>query len=296
MSVAKSIHPNARGPLRLDRAIQIIDQRLESEPLILDALIASLVRGQPQRQVWDNLHLAAARDGRVGELSAAYEQLLQSTRLKLLAAPVLAEVLTRAGAFFEDVAADPGRAIELLHRALSSAPAHGEAFTRLEALLGAQGNTVALIDLYASASSHCPGLQEQLSFLRRAADLASSLPDESDQAIKVYQQIVRLDPGDHATARALEERYVGAGRPRDAAKLLEQIVGGHSALPADEDTAIRERLLALYSDLQERERTIPHVERLLAQEPSHFAAREAAESLLSHRALASRAAAALGRR
>src|SRR5262249_2449840 len=137
------------------------------------------------------------------------------------------------------------------------------------------------------------GLQEQLSYLRRAADLASSLPDDSEEAIKVYQQIIRLDPGDHASARALEDRFVGAGRPRDAAKLLEQIVGGHTALPVEEDTAIRERLLGLYSDLQERERTITHVEKLLAQEPNHFAAREAAESLLGHRALASRAAAAL---
>ena len=98
MSVARSTHPSARTALKLDRAAQIIEKKLESEPLILELLLGSAVKGQSQRQMWDALHVAAVRDGRVAELGAAYDHLLQSTKMKLILAPILAEVLTRAAA------------------------------------------------------------------------------------------------------------------------------------------------------------------------------------------------------
>ena len=145
MSVARSTHPGPRTALKLDRAASIIEKKLEQEPLILELLVGSAVKGQAQRQMWDALHVAAVRDGRVAELGAAYDQLLQSTKMKLLLAPVLAEVLTRAAAFFEDIAADADKAIGLLQRALGAAPASAEAFTRMEALLNARQDNRALI-------------------------------------------------------------------------------------------------------------------------------------------------------
>src|SRR3954470_6894882 len=122
MSVARSTHPGVRTTLKLDRAAQIIEKKLESEPLILDLLVGSAVKGQAQRQMWDALHVAAVRDGRIAELGAAYDNLLLSTKMKLLLAPVLAEVLTRAAVFFEDLAADADKALALLQRALGTAP------------------------------------------------------------------------------------------------------------------------------------------------------------------------------
>src|SRR5205085_371922 len=130
----KMAPPGARPTLRLDRVTQIIETGLESEPAILDLLAASAAKGQLQRPVWDALHAAAARDGRISELASAYDQLLQATKLKVLPPPILAEIVTRAAAFLEEFVADNARAIEHLEKALSLAPNHAEAFQRLEAL------------------------------------------------------------------------------------------------------------------------------------------------------------------
>ncbi len=114
----------------------------------MELLLGSAVKGQAQRQMWDALHVAAVRDGRVAELGAAYDQLLQSTKMKLILAPVLAEVLTRAAAYFEEIAADADKAVVLLQRALAAAPASAEAFTRMEAIIKARPENRALKDIY----------------------------------------------------------------------------------------------------------------------------------------------------
>ena len=294
MSVARSTHPSARTALKLDRAAQIIEKKLESEPLILELLVGSAVKGQSQRQMWDALHVAAVRDGRVAELGAAYDYLLQSTKMKLLLAPILAEVLTRAAAFFEEIAADADKATALLQRALSASPSANEAFTRLEGLLTARQDTRALIDFYSGAAGHRPTVEEQLALLRRAAELAEFVPDKPEQAITLYQQIVRLDPSDRVATEALEAHYLRSGRVKDAAKWLEQILASRPNKRDADELALRERLMRLYcEELDERDRALPHAEVLLQQEATHAAALEAARGLLGHRALGARAAAAV---
>jgi hypothetical protein len=294
MSVARSTHPGVRTALKLDRAAQIIEKKLESEPLILELLVGSAVKGQAQRPMWDALHVAAVRDGRVAELGAAYDHLLLSTKMKLLLAPILAEVLTRAAAFFEEIAVDADKAATLLQRALTAAPASTEAFTRLEGLLTARQDTRALIDFYMGASGHRPTVEEQLALLRRAAELAEFVPDKPEQAIHLYQQIVRLDPSDRVATEALEAHYLRSGRVKDAAKWLEQVLASRPSRRDADELALRERLLRLYcEELDERDRALPHAEVLLAHDATHGAALDAARSLLAHRALGPRAAAAV---
>ena len=294
MSVARSTHPGVRTSLKLDRAAQIIEKKLESEPLILELLVGSAVKGQAQRQMWDALHIAAARDGRIPELGAAYDHLLQSTKMKLLLAPILAEVLTRAAAFFEEIAADADKAVTLLQRALTAAPSSAEAFSRLEGLLTARQDTRTLIDFYAAAAGNRPTVEEQLALLRRAAELAEFVPDKPEQAIQLYQQIVRLDPSDRVATEALEAHYLRSGKVKEAAKWLEQVLASRPSKRDADELALRERLLRLYCEqLDERDRSLPHAEVLLAQDATHEAALDAARSLLGHRALGPRAAAAL---
>jgi hypothetical protein len=293
MSVARSTHP-LRTALKLDRAAQIIESKLESEPLILELLVSSAVKGQAQRQMWDALHVAAVRDGRVAELGAAYDQLLQSTKMKLLLAPLLAEVLTRSAAFFEEIGADVDKATMLLQRALTASPTSAEAFARMEGLLTSRQDTRALIDFYAGAAGHRPTVEEQLALLRRAAELAEFVPDKPEQAIQLYQQIVRLDPGDRVATEALEAHYLRSGRVKEAAKWLEQVLASRPSKRDADELALRERLLRLYcEELDERDRALPHAEVLLAQDPTHAAALDAARSLLTHRALGPRAATAV---
>src|SRR6185295_4358385 len=78
---------------------------------------------------------------------------------------------------------------------------------------------------------------------------------------------------------------------RDAAKWFEQLLLSRPACDEAVELNVRERLLRLYRDeLAEVDRTLPHVERLLAHDPSHQAARELGERLVQNKALGSRAA------
>src|SRR5262249_42921568 len=125
------------------------------------------------------------------------------------------------------------------------------------------------------------------------------------------QQILKLDPTDAATRRALEGRYERAGKFVELARMLEQALLADGApgstlpradaasqpprsLPDEETLAIRKRLVALYADeLHQMERAMPPVEEVLRQDPDDERARAIAEQLLRYKPLAVRAATAL---
>jgi len=283
--------PATKGPLKLDRVTQIIEKRLEQEAMVLDVLVAAAAKGNALPELWAQLHIAAVRDNRIAELALAYEQIVGAARVKLLAASVQADVFTHAAVCLEEILGDAHKAQEYLSRALQAVPAHAEAFTRLEAILCSRQDATALIEFYSSAASHRSSPAEQLSLLRKAAELADYLPGENELAIKLCQQIVRLDPSDLAAIEALEGQYVRAGRYRDAAKWFEQLLLSRPACDEAAEMNVRERLLRLYRDeLAEIDRALPHVERLLGRDPSHGGARELGERLLQNKSLAWRAA------
>src|SRR4051812_19670557 len=220
MSSQKPLNAPSRAPvLRLEGVSAILDQKLESEPMILSALVVAATKGGETSAIWERLHAAAARDERLAELRSAYEQLLGATKLKLLTATVQADVLTHAAIFFDDHLRDRSVALEFLRRALLAAPTHEGAFAQLEAILMSADDMPALIELYTTAAAQrSANRDEQLSLLTRAAELADCSPSDTELSIKVYQQIVRLDPGNGAAIEALETYYLRDGRSRDAAK------------------------------------------------------------------------------
>src|SRR5262249_28750692 len=116
-----------------------------------------------------------------------------------------------------------------------------------------------------------------------------------DKAIEIYQQLVRLDPGDEEMRTALEARYVRANRHRDLARMLEQALAWTDPAPTEEQAArIRARLIDVFANqLKEPERSMPHVEALLEFDPTNVEARRVAMRLLESKGLAARAAAAL---
>ena len=197
------------------------------------------------------------------------------------------------------VSGDEDRATQSLRRrpqsrALSTAPANAETFSRLEGLLTARQDTPALIDFYATAAAHRPTVEEQLALLRRAAELAEFVPDKPDQAILLYQQIVRLDASDRVATEALEAHYLRSGRVKDAAKWLEQVLASRPSKRDADELSLRERLMRLYcEELDEPDRALPHAEVLLSQDAIHATALDAARALLAHRALGPRAATAV---
>jgi tetratricopeptide (TPR) repeat protein len=279
--------PGATAPL------PTFEAKLEREEEVLDALVTALARGQLPEGLWSRLHEAAVRDERVSELAFAYEAFAQNRRLKMLAPAVIAELMFRAATFFEGTFGDEIGATTYYERALAALPGHAASFERLSALLTKAGDGKRLADAYVAQAQHRTR-GEQITLLYRAAELVDQAEGGDEKATEIYTQLLRLDPGDVRAREALEEKYLRANRHRDVARLLEQALATEPPPDEEQSRRLRTRLLELYAtQLHEPERTMPHVEALLAREPGHEDARRIAAKLLAIKGLAARAAAAL---
>jgi tetratricopeptide (TPR) repeat protein len=288
-----SSDPKNRVPLRLDTLGAYIEQKLDREGAVLDLLLSGEIKGQASPEIWQSLHAAAQRDGRLKELGAAYDKLAKDKKIKTLTPASQAEILTQAGVFFADVSPEPARAADMFERALAALPGHAPAFERLEKLLVDRQDLAKLSDLYAASAFSRGDKKEQLDLLRRATDIATGAGDE-ERVIKLYQQILKMEPGDAEAQRSLDERYTKAGRFGDLAKLLEQSLGASPGPGEDDALAIRARLIRIYmGELKQIEPALGHVEEILRVDPSVEPAFEVAEQLLANKSVAARVASAL---
>ncbi|WP_437809205.1 tetratricopeptide repeat protein [Sorangium sp. So ce1078] len=283
---------SARVSFRIDTLEAALEQGIDNEAAALDVLVAAAAKGSPHPELWAKLHEAAAQHDRFSELAFAYERFASERRFGMLPQAAQAEVLVHAAEFLADFFGDPGGARPYLERALSVLPSHLEAFLRLERILVEANEPPKLADLYALAASQRADRAEQLSLLRRAYGLVEASDKEEERAVKVLQQILRIDPGDASSRWALEARYARAGRLQEIARMLEPALAAEP--PPPDALEIRTRLIDLYSGpLKEIERALPHVEEVLAQNPGHEAAFRVAEALLARKTVLVRAAAAL---
>jgi tetratricopeptide (TPR) repeat protein len=269
------------------------EAKLENEEQVLDALLASMARGPLPDGVWEKLHAAAQRDERLSELAFGFESASQGKRLKTVPPAVGAEFLFQGARFLGDVFGDEVGAISYLERALALVPAHAGAFAKIEQLLRKAGQTRKLADVYAAAAQHRPR-GEQAPLLKQAADLLAETGGADEKLVELLQQVLRLEPGDEPSRERLEALYLKTNRIRDVVRLNEQAL----AAEPERDEATRKRLLEriveLYeAKLHEPERAMPHVEQLLALDPTNEQARKVAQKLVVIKGLAGRAAAAL---
>lgn len=269
---------------------------LEREDEVLDMLLALLGRGQLDAEVFGRLHAAATRDDKLGDLAMAYDRAVQGRRIRTLAAAAQAEFLYRAGTFFADELGDAQGASGYLERAVQTSPLHGPAFERLVDVLENLDEGARLADACVAVLPHRPR-EEQPDLLRRALALLDRKGgDTSERSLDLLQQLLRLEPEDAEAREALEGRLEHAGKHRDLTRLLEQSLAGEPEPSAEEQARLRRRLVELYvANLQELERSIPHVEALLELDPADDVAQTVARRLLEPRATAARAASALAR-
>ncbi len=267
--------------------------KLENEDEVLDGFLSALARNQLPPDAWDTLHAAAVRDERLSELAFSYEAASQGKRLTTLGSAVVSEFLYRASTFFSDAFGDESGAVSYLERALAALPTHAPSFDRLDDIFTRNRNFKALAELCATTAPHRPKA-EQIELVKRAADLFALDLTGDDKATELYQQVVRLDPQDEATRDILEGRLRKANRHRDVARLSEQALTIDPPPSESYVRRMRGRLIELYAvQLHEPERSIQHVEALLAADPPHEEARRVATKLLEVKGLAARAAAAL---
>jgi Tfp pilus assembly protein PilF len=279
-------------PLRLENLPAYLEDKLEHEQAVLDLLVVAQARGQATPELWEKLHRAAMRDDRTAELAFAYERLAQDRRVKIMPAPQQAQIYLYAARFFTSAMGDLDGAEAALERALTLVPGQPEAFEQMRRILEDKGDRDKLANLHLAVVGPKTDKDVALEHLRAALELLPE--DDSDRATKVAQQILRLDPGDEAALTALEARLAAAGKFADLAKLLEQTLSLEPGPSDERRLAIRSKLVELYDDrVPEIERAIPHVEEVLAADPSNEYARRVATRLLTHRAVGARAAAAL---
>jgi Flp pilus assembly protein TadD len=283
-----------RAVPQLDTVASALEQALENEPAILDLLVQALTKNASPGDLWDALHQAAHRDGRITELAAAYDAVSRDRKIRLLAPAAQVELLSNAAAFLIDYAGESATAHPHLERVMQLSPGHVDAFQRLETILRDREDWTKLAELYTSMASNRQDKQEQLAFLRAAVGILAALPGEEEKAFKLHQQILRIDPTDPESRNAMIERLAAAGRFADVAKLLEQAIAADPPPPEEEVLALREQAIEVYaSSLHEIEKALPHAEEILKRNPESGNAWSVCEQLLTHKTLAARTAAAI---
>lgn len=280
--------------MRLDDLEAVLQQPLQSPDAVLDTLVMGVAKGQPRPELWPQFHEAVMRDDLLAELAFAYENLSQDKRVKLLPPEQQAELLMHAVTFFADFFGDPDGAIAHAEQVLGVVPGHPDAFGVLERLLTEAGQNAKLAQLYVDAAGSERDRDQQLMLLSRAAELVENAKGADELAIDICQRILRIEPGAIATRAALEARYMALGRPKDAARVLEQALLREPPPDEAEALPVHVRLMELFTGvLKEPQRATPHVEALLAAQPDNEAAQKVAEILLENKPVAPRAAAAL---
>jgi len=278
-------HPSRPGILSFDAP-------LKDEEEVLYALLLALADDEVDASVWNDLRTAAIRNNRISQLAAAYESVATGKKLRALPPFVQGELFFQAATFVGDVLGDELGAATYLENALRAMPTHAGAFHRIDEFLTQAEDPKRLADLCVHIATHSPET-EQVILLKRAANLYGQAGLD-DREIETYQQLVRVAPGDEAWCDALEARFIKAGRYRDLARMLEQTISESSSKGDSGGIRLRAKLIDIFANrLKEPERAMPHVEAVLAIEPTHGEARRVAARLLESKGLAARAAAAL---
>jgi tetratricopeptide (TPR) repeat protein len=276
---------------RLQRLKTMLESRLTAPIPVIDALMAEAGEGEPQSDLWEQLHSAAARDGMEDALAEAYVKCINGTRMKRLPQEVQADVFMHAADFFQGVRGDAAAAQDYLERVLKIQPGHAEAFNRLERRLEKLLDARGLLQLYASAAASPPKPVQVLA--TQAFNRVMQLVGKEPLADDACKQLIALVPTNPRLLDALESHCRATKRPALACALIEQALLDETA-PADLTVQRRQRLLDLYTgEAASPAAAIGHVEKLLERDPSDTNALKIAERLLSTREVASRAAAAL---
>ncbi len=279
-------------PLRIEQLASYLEDQLAHEQQVLDLLVVAQARGQQNLELWDKLHAAALRDDRLVELAAAYEKLGQDRRVKIMPPQHQAQVFLNSARFFLRALGDLDAAESSLERVLGLVPGHTEAFELLKRILDDKGDREKLAMLYLTSVG--PRTEKDIALANLRAALGLLPESDAERTMKVAQQILRLDPGDEGALAALDERLSAAGKFPELARSLEQALAADPPMPDEQRMPVHARLVELYDDkLPEVERAMPHVEALLAADPSHAGARRVASRLVTNRSMAARAAAAL---
>lgn len=276
---------------RMERMKATLGRRLDQPQAVLEMLLTELKGGERQPTFWDDLHAAAARDGKEKELREAYERVISPRRLQQLEPWAQAEMLMNAANFHLGVLGDVVSAQALLHRVLEVAPDHLEAFSRLERRYTQDNDGVRLVDLYSRAIGVQPRTADELA--RLVVNLLVPLPARTPLADETCRRLVALASHHASVIDVLEAHCKKTNRAVLACELLELVLADRS-FPVARTTEIRRRIVELaIGPAALTSMAMTYVEQLLESDASDAVARKGAEALLKKPDVARRAAAVL---
>jgi golgin subfamily B member 1 len=279
--------------LRPEELMVELEQFLEHPDAVLEALVASLAKGNVQNDLWEALHRAAERDRREPDLAFAYEQVTHDRRARLLNHDAQVELFDRAATFFSVIFHDLDTAISHAEKVLALAPSRIENVERLENWLHTQARLARLGRMHVTLAKATQEPEARRSHLEQAFHHAQQEQNDSAAAIEVLELVLQLDPTLDGVAEAVENQLLAAGRFRDAARRMETRLA-HGSLSDQQLVGLRERLLDLYTrDLPEPPKAMAQVEAILPLKPDHDRALTAAEKLCTVSLMAPRALAVL---
>lgn len=286
------MNPKGTERMRIEELVDVLAQPLGDPEPIVEVLVAAMARGQSNQEMWDALHQAAARDGRLVELATAYQKAVVDKRVKLLPPEQWVELHLGAARVIGTLVGETEIAVDVLGRCLAANPGHEPTLALMQELLAEAGQPARFARVLLDTARNVVDRDRQLGLLEQVAWIAQTEPDAEALGVEAYERILRLDPGHRGARDVIEARMMAAGHYRDAAQLLERSMARIEDV--EEANAVRHRLATLYiSELGEPQKAIPHVETLLASNPSDQRATQIAEALLQMKPVAGRAAAAL---
>ena len=205
------------------------------------ATAARAARELPQVDaLWERAEGLARSLARPDDVAALYEEVL-ARALPREQAVSLGE---RAVQFYEEWFDDSARVVRILERVLELDPTADWAFDRLKLVLDAAERWDDLFALYDRALESATG-KKRSTLLEDAAQTAKDFADRPDRAIRYFEQLQELKPGDTKLAGSLERLYERQGKHRELVSLLSSRL---PALRPEEARRTRARVAALLLD------------------------------------------------
>ncbi len=206
-------------------ALTSLDEALRLQPEGADLLAAQEMRISLLRRLEKWSELAQA----LGE--RAKSETVGSKR---------AELYLEQADLFEGRIGDGAQAITAYRSAIAADPKALDAPAALEALLRRRGEHAPLVELLTERAKSAVG-DESLAIRREIAEILAEKLNDKKTAIERYEAILKEEPKDLPSLRALERLYVAVERHEDYLKVLQQ---QSDAVDSDKERATLIRRLA----------------------------------------------------
>lgn len=242
-----------------------------------EALEAAFLDRPEDIELWDRLAAAAEAAGKHESLAAAFATAIEAGDLSDHDASALAG---RVAEIYDVVLGRPSDAEPFHKRVLHDEPLHERSFLALKELYTEQERWDDLQVLYRNRIAETVDAEQKLELLLQVCFLFEEILENSELAIRSYQEVLELAPEHAGSRRALDRLYRRTERWRDLVALLRQELDR-----ADSDHEVIELLYEIgelhEQKLAEPAAAVDQYEAVLEKSPTHVRAQQALERLLA---------------